>query len=57
MITKAKNWKISDKVIDAETQEGTQNLLVEMFDHDKSLEERLGSAITEVKGEFALEFT
>ena len=45
MAPESKNWKVTGKALDAETQEGIQNLLVEVFDQDKNLEERLGSAI------------
>jgi len=57
MSTESKNWKVIGKVLDAETQEGIQNLLVEVFDQDRSLEERLGSTITDASGEFGVEFT
>ena len=33
-----------------------RNLLVEVFDQDRSIEERLGSAISDARGEFALNF-
>ena len=51
------NWIVRGEVLEARTREGLPDLLVEVFDQDKSLQERLGSAVTDENGSFSVEFT
>lgn len=56
MPAESKSWKVTGKVLESDTREAIRNLLVEVFDQDQSIEERLGSAITDALGEFGLTF-
>ena len=56
MPAESKSWKVTGKVLESDTREPIRNLLVEVFDQDQSIEERLGSAITDARGEFGLTF-
>lgn len=53
---KRKIWTVSGRVLDADTEQGQAGLLVEAFDQDKSIDERLGSVITDDDGTFSLQF-
>ncbi len=49
-------WRVEGKVLDAENHQGQADLLVEVFDQGRSLDNRLGSALTDERGEFCVEF-
>jgi len=51
-----KIWTVSGKVFDAGTEQGVAGVLVEAFDQDNSIEERLGSVTTDDAGGFSLQF-
>lgn len=56
MSTESIYWWVSGEVLDHELRIGIPGLYVELFDQDKNIDQRLGSAMTHAQGDFALSF-
>ena len=51
---RSKNFKVFGRALNKETQQGIPGLLVEVLDKDDTLDDRLGSTITDQQGQFEL---